>query len=293
LTNDLTAYKKHMENYHYFLIEGYEKPFGYIHNSIVEQMIWPDYWNIDRAKRFVTLTSASHFVERTNLVKETLRRAHESKQVPVLQKLSNELVPTYSATGEHVLDINGCGEDVFGIINFSVHMIAWVMTKDGPQYLVPRRSMTISFPGMLDSSVGGTLASGERPIDCIVRECQEEISLDPAYTRANIKPCGTISYHMCITDRNEPGSQLQVQYLYELVLGQDIVPKIGDGEVGEIHYKTLDQVKESMRRGEFKLNCNMTWLAFMIRHGHLNAENEPDLVEICSRIHRKHDLFVV
>jgi isopentenyldiphosphate isomerase len=282
-----------MENYHYFLIEGYEKPFGYIHNSIVEQMIWPDYWDIDRAKRFVTLTSASNFAERTKLVEETLRRGHE-KQVPILCRLANELFPVYYATGEHVLDLDGRGLDVFGIINYSVHMIAWVMTKDGPQYCVPRRSMTKAcFPGTLDNSVGGSLASGERPIDCIIRECQEEICLDPAYTRANIKSCGTTSYHMCVTDGNEPGCQLQVQYLYELVLGQDIVLKIGDGEVGEIHFKTLDQVRESMRQGEFKLNCNVTWLAFMIRHGYLNAENEPDLVEICSRIHRKHDLFVV
>jgi hypothetical protein len=151
--------------------------------------------------------------------------------------------------------------DVFGIINFSVHMIAWVMTKE-----VPRRAMTMrDILGMLDNNVGGGLVSGERPIDGIVRECQEEISLDPAYTRANIKSCGTISYHMCVTDGIEPGCQPQVQYLRD----------------GAQPMETL---------GEFKLNCNMTWLAFLM---YLNSENEPDLIQICSRLHRKHDLFFV
>jgi len=293
-TDDLTTYKKHMQAYYYFFIEGYEKPFGYMHNSIVAQMIWPEYWNVDHEQRFVTLTGAGNFAKRTELVQDTLRHCHESKQVPILKKLANELSPVYYATGEHVLDMDAYGEDVFGNINFSVHMIAWVVTKDGPMYWVPRRAMTRrSFPGMLDNTVGGGLVSGERPIDGIVRECQEEISLDPAYTRANIKSCGTISYHLCVTDTNEPGCQPQVQYLYEIELGQDIVPRIGDGEVGELHLKTLDQVREAMRQGEFKLNCNMTWLAFLIRHGYLNSENEPDIVQICSRLHRKHDLFVV
>lgn len=27
-------------------------------------------------------------------------------------------------------------------------------------------------------------------------------------------------------------------------------------------------------------------------HGHITAEDEPHLLEICSRLHRKHDLFI-
>jgi hypothetical protein len=34
-------------------------------------------------------------------------------------------------------------------------------------------------------------------------------------------------------------------------------------------------------------------MAFLIRHSHVNAENEPKLAEIEVRLHRKHDLFVV
>lgn len=258
-------------------------------------MPWPHYWKINHEKRFLTMTSTQNFEQRTKLMEETLRRGTESKSIEGLKNWANELFPVYATDGEHVLDFDGVGVDLFGVVNYSVHMLGWVTTKNGvKKYWVPRRSMTkMSYPGMLDNTVGGSLSSGEKPIDCIIRECEEEISLDPAYTRANIKACGTVSYQMTKTDRGEPGCQLQVQYLYEMEFAEEVIPKIGDGEVGEIHLKTLDEVKAALANGEFKLNCAMTWLSYLIRHGLLTPENEPDLIEICSRLHRKHDLFIL
>ncbi|KAJ8110619.1 hypothetical protein ONZ43_g5828 [Nemania bipapillata] len=91
----------------------------------------------------------------------------------------------------------------------------------------------------------------------------------------------------------EPGCQHQVQYLYELEMDQDVVPRIGDGEVGSIELMTVEEVRKAMARGEFKMTCNMTYLAFFIRHGYITAENEPNFVEICSRLNRYHRLFIV
>lgn len=290
---DPEAYRRHMQDYHYLLIEGYDKPLGYVHNQFVEEINWPDYWKIDPEKRLLALVSAPDFETRSRLMNETLRKNHESQKVPALAHWSDEDFPIYSATGEHVLTMNGCGVDMLGIVNFSVHMIGWVMTAEGVKIWVPRRAMTkMSYPGMLDNTVGGSLPVGEKPIDGIVRECEEEICLDQTYTRANIRPRGTNSFQLTQTDSQHTGCQHQVQYLYEMELRQDIVPKIGDGEVGELHLKTIDEVREAMKNGEFKLSCNMTYLAFLIRHGYINAENEPDLPEICSRLNRKHDLFI-
>ena len=56
---------------------------------------------------------------------------------------------------------------------------------------------------------------------------------------------------------------------------------------------SLDEVVHALRRGKFKLNCGMTWMAYLVRHDFVNAENEPNLVEICSRLNRKHDIFIV
>ena len=62
-----------MLKYYYFLIEGYKAPFGYVHKSLVQKMSWPEYWKIDHEKRFLTLTSARNFEQRTKLMEETLR----------------------------------------------------------------------------------------------------------------------------------------------------------------------------------------------------------------------------
>lgn len=125
------------------------------------------------------------------------------------------------------------------------------------------------------------------------RECQEELCLNPVYTRANLVACGTASYSMTVTDDGQASFQHQVQYLFEMEFDEEVVPKIGDGEVGEVNLMTLEEVLSALANGEFKLNCAMTWLAFLIRHGHVNSENEPDLLEICSRLHRKLDLFMI
>ncbi|TPX11899.1 uncharacterized protein E0L32_007397 [Thyridium curvatum] len=222
-----------MEDYFYFFIEGYDKLFGYVHHNFVEQVPWPDFWKIDHEKRFLTLTTADDFESRSLLMTKTLKADHESGNVLALRRWANEEFPIYSSSGEHVLNMDGCGVDMLGIINFSVHMIGWVMTSEGIKIWVPRRAKTkMSFPGMLDNTVGGSLAAGEKPIEGIVHECEEEICLDPEYTRSNIRACGTASWQMTVTDLLEPACQRQVQYLYEIELRQDIVPKIGDGEVG-------------------------------------------------------------
>lgn len=281
-----------MLGYHYLLIEGYDEPFGYVHNRFVQQIHWPDYWRIDPEKRLLTLISAPDIRTRSRLMNETLRINHKSQKVPALAHWSKEEFPLYSASGQHVLTMNGSGVDMFGIVNFSVHMIGWVTSAEGVKLLVPRRSARMSYPGMLDNTVGGSLPVGEKPIDAMVRECEEEICLDATYVRANIKPCGTNSFQLSTTDSELPACQHQVQYLYEIELRRSIVPRIGDGEVGELHLMNIDEVREAMKNGEFKLSCNMTYLAFLIRHGYINAENEPDLPEICARLHRRHQLFI-
>jgi len=42
-----------------------------------------------------------------------------------------------------------------------------------------------------------------------------------------------------------------------------------------------------MGEGAFKPNCALVVLEFLVRHGILTAENEPDYVEIVARLHRR------
>ena len=62
---DPDAYKKWMSNYYYFMIQGFDKTFGYMHYSSVKAMTWPKYWYVDVERRWVTLLCADGFAART------------------------------------------------------------------------------------------------------------------------------------------------------------------------------------------------------------------------------------
>jgi hypothetical protein len=94
------------------------------------------------------------------------------------RKFYNELLPVYSFNGEHVLDIDRCGLDVFGVTSYSAHLIAYVKTDAGLRYWVPKRSKTKpTVSSLLDSTVAGVVRSGERPIECRIRKVAKEASV--------------------------------------------------------------------------------------------------------------------
>lgn len=149
------------------------------------------------------------------------------------------------------------------------------------------------FPGMLDSTVGGCMPTGETPFECLVRECEEEVSFPPALTRQYAKACGTMNYLYLLDERS--GGELgcfspEVQFLYEMKIPEDVKPVPGDDEVAEIVLMDVEQIKEELAKGSFTPANGCVVLDFFIRHGILTFENEPDYVEIASRLHRVMDL---
>ena len=290
-----------MDEFYYFMVEGYEEPFGYVHSSFVTAMKpWPaTYWSLDHEKRLLILllSHANDFRARTKAMRITLDSADDKEIVDYCaDEKFPERFPVYaSKTGELVLNMNGCGVDLFGVISNGVQMIAYVETKEeGRKFWVPRRAKTkMSYPGMLDIVVGGSLTRRESAFDCLVREAREQVAIPEACTTALVKACGTLSYKMDRMDDGREGCRHQVQYLYEMELPEGISPRPKDGEVEELMLMGIDEIVDALRRGEFKLNCGMTWMSYLVRHGIVNAENEKSLVEICARMHRKHDLFIV
>lgn len=278
-----------MGDYYYFMVEGIKTPLGYVRTAFVQAVSWPEGWVLDHERRLLVLACENGFVERTAVMQATIGEEAEHGGLGEMRTF-----PVYAADGQHVLDMDGCAVDLFGIRSFSVQMILFVDRKEGRRYWIARRARSrMSYAGMLDVAVGGSLATGEKAIDCITRETEAKTSISSEYTRDNIVPCGTLSYQMTLDNSGHLGCQPQVQYMYEMRLDEDMVPRSSDGKVEEFYLVTLEEVQDSLARGEFKLNCAMTWMDFFIRHGYLTAENEENLVEICAKLHRKHEFFLV
>lgn len=285
-----------MQDYYYFMIENYPKPFGYVHKSILQGLrgfhLSPN-WQVNNRQRLLTMVQADSFEERTQVMSDILSQAVKEAAQTSPRKFYNEALPVISSEGEHVLDTDRSGLDPFGLMSFSAHLIGFAREGDFTRYWVPKRSaMKPTVPNKLDSTVAGVIRSGESPEECMVRKIAIEASVPEEYTRQHLRARGTVSYQMSITSTGKPGCQHINSYLYEMDFGKDVIPIPGGDEVETFTLMTLAEVQTALVEGEFVANRAMVWLAYLIRHGIVTQENEPNFIELCTRLHRKHDLFI-
>jgi 8-oxo-dGTP pyrophosphatase MutT (NUDIX family) len=290
-----------MQRFWYFMIEGFDRPFGYIHESNFQNISWPSpHWSINKQQRLLTLTTPddndgrSLLDRRTAAIMDTLQRVLQEGKLKRFRRWTNELVPVYSPTGEHVVSITANSAHIFGTVSFGVSLIAWTTTANGRLYWLQKRSMNRAHhPGKLDTTASGALRSGERVIDGMVREAEEEANIDKTYLYENLRSCGTITYHLSWNSDGSPASLPHVLYAYEMELAPGMTPGPSNGEVESFVQMDLDDVRVALFGDEFKPIVGVHWVGHFYRHGIMNPENEAHIGEICSRIHRRHQMFIV
>jgi 8-oxo-dGTP pyrophosphatase MutT (NUDIX family) len=281
------------QTYYKFKVSGFENSFGTLLEEVVKKCAWGQHWQVDHAAKTVTLV-ASDLEERNKIIHETLTREREKDTFKLLRKWSNEVFPVYGFKKELVLSIERVAAPLFGIVTYGVQLLAYQDNADGPSIWVARKAKTKrTFPNMLDSTVGGSLPTGEQPFECLVREAEEEASFHPEFTRKNAVACGTINY-LNLTDERSGGEigcfSPEVQFVYEMKIPRDLIPTPGDNEAEEIKLMTVPELKEALAKGEFTPANGCIILDLFIRHGILTFENEPNYIEIASRLHRVLDL---
>lgn len=210
----------------------------------------------------------------------------------MLEKWRDELYAVYGRDKELLFNVERSASPLFGVVTYGVHLTAYVRAEDGEMRIwIPRRARTKqTYGGMLDNAVAGGMATGEVPMECLVRECAEEASLPEEVVRGRVRPAGTVTYFHIRTEKAGGETRLmqpECQYVYDIELPADVIPTPGDDEVEEFYLWGVEEVKGAMARGEFKPNCALVMLDFFIRHGVLTSENEKDYIEIVSRCHRK------
>lgn len=183
---------------------------------------------------------------------------------------------------------------LFGVVTYGVHMTVY---EEDPNELslpsscrmwIPTRSKSKqTWPGWLDNSVAGGIPSGLGAFESLVKESMEEASIEEAIVRKHARTVGSVSYFF-----KTPLGWLQpeVEYVYDLRIPSGIDPtpfrpKPLDGEVEAFELLPLADVITRMRAGLFKPNTALVILDFMIRHGYMTVENEPDYQEIVTRLH--------
>ncbi|OCL15276.1 hypothetical protein AOQ84DRAFT_223590 [Glonium stellatum] len=290
--SDPATYFASISTYYQLRVTNHDYAVGYVLPSVAEIFRGLSDWAIDDDERTLTLTAGTTEAERSHIVARTVVAMRETNHFQVLQEWRNELYPVYGRGRELLFNVERCASPLLGVVTYGIHLTAFVRSKDGSMKIwIPRRARNKqTYSGMLDNAVAGGIASGEAPLESLVRECAEEASLPEELVRERAKACGTVTYYY-IRDERAGGEtrllQPECQYIYELELPEDVVPKPCDDEVEEFYLLSIEEVQEVMSKAEFKPNCALVMLDFFIRHGILTSENEKDYIEIISRLHRK------
>lgn len=170
----------------------------------------------------------------------------------------------------------------FGVRAFGVHMNGYVRRPDGIHLWVPRRAYDKpNCPGMLDNTVAGGQPLGIGVKENLIKECAEEAGIPRAIAERAIA-VGAISYAYESRDGLKP----DVQFCFDLELPEDFTPVNQDGEVHEF---MLWPIRKAARvvsaTRQFKFNCNLVIIDFLIRHGLIPPEH-PDYVDIVAGLRR-------
>lgn len=165
----------------------------------------------------------------------------------------------------------------FGVRSFGQHLNGFVRRPDGIHMWLGRRSRDrLLFPGALDNMVAGGLPHSLSLEENLVKECAEEAGVPRELARKAL-PVGVVSYSR-VASR---GLRRDLLYCYDLELPEDFVPRNIDGEVEEFVLLPLSEVAAIVHEtDEFKLNCNLVVIDFLIRHGWL----EPHASEYLSLV---------
>lgn len=166
----------------------------------------------------------------------------------------------------------------FGMKSYGVHINGWRQRSGGGVDIwIGRRAMDKAVaPGKLDNMVAGGQPYGLNLMDNLVKEAAEEASMQEALAR-KARPVGCINYLM----ETATGLRDDVMFCYDLETPLDFTPVNADGETEDFKLMAATDIASLIRSGDaIKFNVNLVVTDFLIRHGQINPDTEPDYAAI-------------
>ncbi|KAL7271051.1 hypothetical protein RUND412_006215 [Rhizina undulata] len=265
-------------------ILGYILPF--VFTALADRTLSGDHWII--SGKNVSLVGST-VEERSENIRKTVESWRDQKLFTILKGWRNELYSVYSPPGKLFLNVERSAAALFGVVTYGVHMTAYLLSP--LRIWTPRRNPAKpTYGGLLDNTVAGGISAGMGVFETLIKESEEEASFPESLIREKSTAVGAISYfyrRQKSAGGEEGLLQPEIEYCYDLEVGEDVVPTPGDDEVQEFQLWGVDKIKEELAKGNFKPNCALVLIDFFIRHGVITPENEPDYIEIVSRLHRR------
>jgi len=223
---------------------------------------------------FALIERLKTFDERTEALEVLARQVFEDK---ISNNFMNELYPIIeSFTSEPLAYVDRSISSLLGLRSFGQHLNAYVMTESGMKMWIARRAYDRGYEaGKLDHMVAGGLAYDVKPSDNLEKECYEEAGMTVELAKT-AKSVGFVTYKYDYT----LGGKEDILYCYDIELDESFTPVCTDGEVEEFYLMPIEEVVEIVRTSnDFKVNCNLVIIDFLVRHGYLSSDDK-DYIEI-------------
>ena len=196
--------------------------------------------------------------------------------------LRRELYPAARRFGETpAFVIDRAAVPFLGLRAWGVHLNGYTRRDGGLHMWVGLRARDKpTYPGRLDNMVAGGPPAGLGLTENLVKECAEEADIPEALAR-RARPVGAITY----VQQAPEGLKPDVQFCFDLELPPDFVPRNTDGEIESFALWPVERVAETVAETrEFKDNCNLVVIDFLIRHGFIPPD-DPDYVALVRGLH--------
>ncbi len=252
---------------------------GFVRPEFAAQLgRWPDAFRVTGEEVTLAVQSAD-VATRSTVVAGVLEQLREEGILPHLQ--GERYGVTRGALADSVLWIDRAAASRFGIRAFGQHLNGYVRKGGHCHMWIGRRAADrMLYPGKLDQLVAGGLPCDIPLEENLKKECWEEAAIPPRLAAAAV-PVGTVTY---VTEL-EYGLRPDTLYCYDLELPEEFRPRCTDGEVEEFYLWPVEQVMEIVRESDqFKENCNLVIIDFLVRHGYIGPE-DPEYLELVTGLH--------
>jgi len=263
---------------------------GLISSSVLSHLInYPDVFTITKER--VTLSDTLTSIQERNTALEKVLLDMKSKDMFTAlrgwRSECYEIKPQFSAPV--LFKMERSATPLFGVRQYGVHITGYVRHSSmGLSIWMQRRSSTKqTWPGKLDSFVGGGLSEGLGVLETAVKEAAEEANV-PEDLAVGMKAAGSVSFF----HQSERGIHPNTEFVFDLELPETFKPNNNDGEVDDWKLVPVEQVLKIISSQDYKITSSAVALDFLIRHGLVRVEEEPDLPEVVELLHLPlHNLY--
>ncbi|MEJ2619690.1 MAG: DUF4743 domain-containing protein [Candidatus Thiodiazotropha sp.] len=284
---NLEGFQRHIDRLNEWSRQNF-KPFyfdshlvGYLKEPVWSYLISrPDAFSVNKDGVWLD-PKINSFEQRTEILDEVVNGLLESG---VMSHRHGERYPvTYAGRETALATIDRAAAAYFGLRAYGQHLNGYVRKGSDLMLWIARRAADRRvFPNHLDNMVAGGLPHDISLAENLHKECLEEASV-PSNMVAQAVSVSAITY----CTETSVGLKPDTLYCYDLELPIDFVPYNSDGEVADFMLLPIEEVAERVAGSDdFKPNCNLVVIDFLLRHGIINPET-PGYLQLINGLHEK------